>query len=71
MGRTTVEFTAEVKNVFNTEQWATSTTTVPTDALGNPTIPLPAPGAIANDAVFDPSGGYEQRQLQLGFRVTF
>jgi hypothetical protein len=71
MGRTTLEFTAEVKNVFNTEQWSSSTTTVPTDAFGNPTIPLPAPGTIDDDAVFDPSGGYEQRQLQLGFRVTF
>ena len=29
------------------------------------------PGAIQRDAVFSPTGGYEQRQLQLGVRVTF
>ena len=63
---------AEVKNLFNTEQWASATTTVNTDALGSPvTIPIPEPGAVERDAVFSPTGGYEQRQLQLGFRVTF
>jgi len=68
---------AEVKNLFNTEQWASATTTVNTDALGNPVtaagapLTLPPPGAIHRDAVFSPTGGYEQRQLQLGIRVTF
>ena len=76
-GRTRLEVMAEVKNLFNTEQWASATTTVNTDALGNPVtaaglpLTLPAPGAIQRDAVFSPTGGYEQRQLQLGFRVTF
>jgi len=76
-GNTKLEFLAEVKNLFNTEQWASATTTVNTDALGNPVtaagapLTLPAPGAIDRDAVFSPTGGYEQRQLQLGFRVTF
>ena len=76
-GRAKLEFMAEVKNLFNTEQWASATTTVNTDALGNPVtaaglpLALPAPGAIQRDAVFSPTGGYEQRQLQLGFRVTF
>jgi len=76
-GQAKLEFMAEVKNLFNTEQWASATTTVNTDALGNPVtaaglpLALPAPGAIQRDAVFSPTGGYEQRQLQLGFRVTF
>jgi hypothetical protein len=68
---TNVEFTAEVKNVFNKLQWATSNTTVATDALGNPLLALPRPGTISDDDVFSPTGGYEQRQLQLGFRFTF
>jgi hypothetical protein len=70
-GTTNVEFLAEVKNLFNTEQWAGATSVVATDALGNPTITVPAPGVVERDAIFTPSGGYEQRQLQLGFRVTF
>ena len=75
--RAKLEFVAEVKNLFNTEQWAGATMTVNTDALGNPVtaagspLTLPAPGAIHRDAVFSPTGGYEQRQLQLGFRITF
>jgi outer membrane receptor protein involved in Fe transport len=75
--RAKLELMAEVKNLFNTEQWASATTTVNTDALGNPVtaaglpLTLPSPGAIHADAVFSPTGGYEQRQLQLGIRVTF
>ena len=34
-------------------------------------VKLAVGGAIHRDAVFSPTGGYEQRQLQLGFRVTF
>ncbi|MEO8257542.1 MAG: TonB-dependent receptor [Acidobacteriota bacterium] len=76
-GRTKLELVAEVKNLFNTEQWASATTTVNTDAQGSPVtaaglpLTLPAPGSIQRDAVFSPTGGYEQRQLQLGVRVTF
>jgi hypothetical protein len=75
--RARLEVMAEVKNLFNTEQWASATTTVNTDALGNPVtaaglpLTLPPPGAIERDAVFSPTGGYEQRQLQLGVRITF
>ena len=32
-GRARLELMAEVKNLFNTEQWASATTTVNTDAL--------------------------------------
>jgi hypothetical protein len=70
-GTTKVEFLAEVKNLFNAEQWMSATSVVATDALGNPAVTPPSPGAVERDAIFTPSGGYEQRQLQLGFRVTF
>jgi hypothetical protein len=71
MGDTQVEFLAEVKNIFNTVQWAGAASAVPTDAAGVPTVPVAEPGVVERDAVFRPTGGYEQRQLQLGFRVTF
>lgn len=61
-----LQFTAEVKNVFNTEQVSSVNSVVTTDALGNPASPIPSKGGD-----FPASGGYEQRQLQLGFRVTF
>ena len=41
-----VEFLAEVKNVFNTVQWSGATSVVATDALGNATLPIPAPGVV-------------------------
>ncbi len=71
VGTTKLEFLAEVKNVFNTLQWAGATSVVATDALGNATLAVPAPGVVERGAIFQPNGGYEQRQLQLGFRVTF
>jgi hypothetical protein len=77
VGTTNVEFVAEVTNLFNRVQWSGANTTVATDLLGNPVtasgapLTLPRAGAIEDDDVFTPTGGYEQRQLQLGFRVTF
>ncbi|PWU21959.1 MAG: hypothetical protein C5B48_10760, partial [Candidatus Rokuibacteriota bacterium] len=60
------EVIAELKNVFNTEQLSGITTTITTDAAGNPTTPIPA------DAYQFPNpSGYEQRKFQLGFRVRF
>ena len=64
--RATAEVIAELKNVFNTEQWSGVTSTVATDALGAPAVAIPASG----DG-FAPSGGYEQRQFQIGFKVRF
>lgn len=61
-----VQFTAEVKNLFNTEQTSGVNATVTTDTLGNPLTAIPSKGED-----FPATGGYEQRQLQLGFRVTF
>jgi hypothetical protein len=63
---TRVEFIAELKNLFNTEQMANITTTTAVDALGNPTSPIPSdPYQFVNPS------GYEQRKLQLGFKVRF
>jgi hypothetical protein len=53
--------------VFNTVQWSGVTATVPVNpATGLPTGTLPTSGDQLT-----PSGGYEQRQFQLGFKVTF
>ena len=77
VGSTQVEFVAEFKNIFNTVQWSGATSTVRTDALGNSIdaagarLTLPAPGVVENGAIFRSNGGYEQRQVQFGFRVTF
>jgi hypothetical protein len=71
------ELLFEVKNLFNSEQWMGATSVVATDALGNPVtaagapLQLPAPGVVERGAIFAPNSGYEQRQLQIGFRVTF
>ena len=66
-GSTRMELLVEVKNLFNTEQWSGATTVVVTDALGNPAVAIPTNVATG----FLPNGGYEQRQLQMGFKVTF
>lgn len=65
-GTIDVQFTAEVKNLFNTVQWSGVNSTVTTDTAGNPTVTIPSEGKG-----FPATGGYEQRQLQLGFRITF
>jgi hypothetical protein len=61
-----VQFTVEVKNLFNTLQWAGVNSTVVTDFAGVPATTIPTTG----DG-FPATGGYEQRQVQLGFRMTF
>jgi hypothetical protein len=65
-GSTRLQVLAEVKNIFNTVQWASADGTVQTDAQGNPLVALPTSGDQLRV-----TGGYEQRQFQLGFRVTF
>ncbi len=63
-----VEVIAEVKNLFNTVQWSSVTgTAIPVDRLtGLPIGTVPTSG----DQLI-PTGGYEQRQLQLGFKFVF
>ncbi len=62
------EVIAEVKNLFNTVQWmAVSNAAVPVVAgTGVPVGALPTSGDQLT-----PSAGYEQRQLQIGFRFVF
>jgi hypothetical protein len=66
LGRTKAEVIAEVTNVFNTVQWSSVNATITTDAQGNPVAPLPTSGDQ-----LAPTGGYEQRQFQLGFKFIF
>jgi hypothetical protein len=65
-GSMAAEIIAEVKNVFNTEQVSSVNATVPTNAQGVPTGTLPTRGDQ-----LQPTGGYEQRQFQLGFKFVF
>ena len=56
----------ELKNVFNTVELASITTTQAVNALGNPLAAIPGdPNQFPNPS------GYEQRKLQLGFKVRF
>jgi len=65
-GSVRAEFIAELKNVFNTLQMSNINTTIAVDALGNPTVAIPTdPFQFVNPT------GYEQRKLQLGFKVRF
>ncbi len=65
-GNMAAEVIGEVKNIFNTVQLSNVNATVTTNAQGVPVNALPASG---KDLV--PTGGYEQRQFQLGFKFTF
>ena len=60
------EVIGEVKNLFNTEQISSVNAVVPTNAQGIPLGTLPTSGKD-----LQPTGGYEQRQFQLGFKFTF
>jgi hypothetical protein len=76
-GTTRLEFVAEFKNIFNTVQWSGAESTIRTNAQGNPIdaagapLVLPEPGVVETGAFFRPNGGYEQRQVQFGFKVSF
>jgi hypothetical protein len=66
-GSAKAEVLAELKNIFNTVQWSgVSGTQFAVNAAGQPTGTLPTSGDQLT-----PSGGYEQRQFQLGFRFVF
>jgi hypothetical protein len=65
-GSRAAEVIAEVKNLFNTEQTSSVNATIATDTLGIPLAALPTSGDQLT-----PTGGYEQRQFQLGFKFTF
>jgi hypothetical protein len=67
-GARKLEAIAEVKNLFNTVQWSsvTGTAIAVNTATGDPIGSVPTSG----DQLI-PTGGYEQRQLQLGLRFVF
>jgi hypothetical protein len=65
-GAMAAEVIGEVKNVFNTVQISGVNATIATDLLGVPLAALPTSGDQ-----LAPTGGYEQRQFQLGFKFTF
>jgi hypothetical protein len=60
------EVIVELKNVFNTVQMAGVNTTVKTDLAGNPLTAL-----STNPLDYPNPSGFEQRKLQLGFKVRF
>jgi hypothetical protein len=65
-GSATGQFIVELKNVFNTTQMSGINTQVAVDAAGNPLSAIPSdPYDFVNPS------GYEQRKLQLGFKVKF
>ena len=67
IGRFRPEVIAELTNLFNTVQWSGVTATIPVSpSTGLPTGTLPT-----SADQLPPSGGYEQRQFQLGFKVSF
>jgi hypothetical protein len=60
------EVIVELKNVFNTVEMSGVNTTVKTDLAGNPLA------ALSTNALDYPNpSGFEQRKLQLGFKVRF
>jgi hypothetical protein len=65
-GNMAAEVIAELKNAFNTEQVSSVNATVTTNAQGVPAAALPTSGSQLT-----PTGGYEQRQFQLGFKCVF
>jgi len=65
-GTVEAQISVEVKNLFNTVQWAGVNSVVTTDTLGVPLTTIPSSG----DG-FAATSGYEQRQLQLGVKITF
>lgn len=65
-GTRRLEIAAEFKNLFNTVQTSAVNRIIATNALGEPTVPLPT----SSDQL-QPTGGYEQRQFQLGFKFYF
>lgn len=65
-GNRRLEVAAEFKNLFNTVQWSAVNRIIPTNAFGEPTVALPS-----ESRQLQPTGGYEQRQFQLGFKFYF
>jgi hypothetical protein len=66
------EVFVEAKNLFNRENIAGVTRTVRTDALGNPLVDISDTTATTTPGLpFSGTSGYDQRVIQVGFKVTF
>jgi hypothetical protein len=62
-GQTRAEVLVEAKNLFNRQNVAGVNRVVATDAAGNPLAAIPSP--------FAGNAGYDQRIVQVGFKITF
>ena len=67
-GARKAEVLVEVKNLFNTQQTSAIARVITTDTLGVPASAIPADGSAFPIAG---RGGYEARQLQIGFKFRF
>ena len=65
-GAMAAEVIAEIKNLFNSVQIVGRQRNDPGEHAGVPDNPLPTSGDE-----LPPTGGYEQRQFQLGFKFIF
>jgi hypothetical protein len=65
-GSVRAEVIAELKNAFNIEQLQSVTSTITTDAVGNPVVAIPTDGYQLPSPA-----GFEQRKFQLGFKLRF
>jgi hypothetical protein len=66
------EVIAEFKNIFNIVQTQSVTTTIQVTTQGVPLTPIPDyVSSYSNPGGFPPSGGFEQREFQLGFKLYF
>jgi hypothetical protein len=65
-GGVRAEVLVEVKNLFNNQQTASVNNSIATDANGVPVNSLPT-----SASQLPPTGGYEQRQAQLGVKLYF
>ena len=70
--RTKAEFFLETKNLFNRENIAGVNRVVATDAAGNPLVDISNTTAtVTAGQPFSGTSGYDQRIMQIGFKVTF
>ncbi len=66
------EVIAEFKNIFNIVQAQSVTTTVQVDSQGRPLTTIPDyVSSYAKPGGFTPTGGFEQREFQIGFKFYF
>jgi len=70
--RTRGEVFIEAKNIFNTENIAGVTRVVATDTAGNPLVDISNTTATGDPGFpFSGTSGYDQRIMQVGFKVLF